>query len=257
MVHSCLLCTRLVGWCQVGGWYLQTAASRCGCGSWRWSQASMTKCWTSRLHGHRRSTSCTAAVWPASRQLHRNHGLLPLSLCLFLHVYELLEVVKDFWWKAASQWAPPKFPLFLGDTGPHMIHGSLGTLESIPPVVSRSVQLFQRSSWVVVSRHTHWHTDQLCYICSNSPNLCTLCMQSDLMLLPVFVEALKNICSGFWSHALNKIFGGCWCFTYSSKHKQVTTVMVALGRIKVAVKLIQCIPVCQMTSVCSALLSNM
>ena len=86
----------------------------------------------------------------------------------------------------AFQWVgqPQKLPILVGGSRPHLIHGSLDLLESVPQTTSRSVQPFLRitSVWP-----THRHTDHAtCDICRNRPHLC--CM-----------HAIRHNNSGQWS----------------------------------------------------------
>jgi len=69
---------------------------------------------------------------------------------------------------------PPKLPLSIGRSGPHIIHGSLCPHESTPQTATRSVQSFLQGSRTLP---TDIHTDRPRYsVCNNRPHQATATM---------------------------------------------------------------------------------
>ena len=64
----------------------------------------------------------------------------------------------------------------LGWSGPHLLHGSLGALESVPQTASWSVQMFCTVHLCAHATHTDRHADHATYdICCNRSYLYTAC----------------------------------------------------------------------------------
>ena len=120
-----------------------------------------------------------------------------VTLCLVVvplllnSVMIMLQVVKKFCERLHWRGVPTPFPnaLFLvgGIWTPHNTW-FLGPPKSTSKMASRSVQLFQHSSWLCPT-DTHTQTRN---INNNRPHLCTLCMQCGLIMALEFLYPPVN-----------------------------------------------------------------
>jgi len=109
------------------------------------------------LRQHRWTPCNTWFLWPI--QAHNPNGI---SIGLAVFVQMTAESHYTLQWDAPS---PSKLPLLMGDLDPHLIHGSLGSLESSTRAASRLVQPFLQGSLV-------WQTDrQTTLLGNNRPHL--------------------------------------------------------------------------------------